>query len=246
MAKNRFYRSVLMGCLGAVLLAGCSSAKTADYQSLQQQAVASSTQSSTQKEDRKIDFKALQKANPDIIAWISIPGAGIEYPILQADESEPDDFYLGRDYQLNQVASGSVYIEKYNNKNFSDPLTVVYGHTIIDGNTELEPMFTELHRYEDNSFFKDNPTFTITTPEKTLTYDIFSAVNFDDRYILGNYQFRDPDDLKSFATELATTIDGNTLDGFVAEGDEQIVVLSTCIAGQPDRRFLVSGVLSES
>ena len=73
-------------------------AKTADpdktqerYEKLKEQA--------TVKEDpndpmnREIDFAALQEVNPDVYAWIWIPGTNVDYPILQS-ETEPDEYYL--------------------------------------------------------------------------------------------------------------------------------------------------------
>ena len=49
---------------------------------------------------REIDFDALKERNPDVYAWIWIPGTNIDYPILQSTV-EADDFYhrsLGKLY----------------------------------------------------------------------------------------------------------------------------------------------------
>ena len=42
---------------------------------------------------RKIDFAAAQGTNPDVYAWIWIPGTNVDYPILQS-ATEPDEYYL--------------------------------------------------------------------------------------------------------------------------------------------------------
>ena len=39
-----------------------------------------------------VDFTALQKRNPDVYAWITIPGTQIDYPILQSQQD--DTYYL--------------------------------------------------------------------------------------------------------------------------------------------------------
>ena len=42
-----------------------------------------------------IDFQSLQAQNPDVYAWIQVPGTEVDYPILQS----PDDngYYLDHD-----------------------------------------------------------------------------------------------------------------------------------------------------
>ena len=42
--------------------------------------------------DIPVDFEALQAENPDIYAWITIPGTNVDYPILQR---EGDNGYYG-------------------------------------------------------------------------------------------------------------------------------------------------------
>lgn len=45
---------------------------------------------------RSIDFTVLQGINPDIAAWIYIPGTAIDYPVLIG---KTDGEYLKKDYQ---------------------------------------------------------------------------------------------------------------------------------------------------
>ena len=35
------------------------------------------------KKERSIDFERLHKINPDIVAWIEVPGTNIDYPVVQ-------------------------------------------------------------------------------------------------------------------------------------------------------------------
>lgn len=41
---------------------------------------------SKSKVDIPIDFAALKEKNPDVYAWISIPGTAIDYPVLQREK----------------------------------------------------------------------------------------------------------------------------------------------------------------
>lgn len=193
--------------------------------------------------ESEIDFAELQAVNPDIYAWITVPGTNINYPVLQTAEEE-DEYYLNHTVERKAELPGSIYTEKYNAKDFTDPVTVMYGHTLRDGT-----MFSELKKYRDTEFFKENPYFYIYLPEEKVKYQIFAAVAFDDRYILGNYNFSLPEDFDSFMAEVKGSTGGNIAGNVnqevsVKSGDE-VLILSTCIDEYPDRRWLVGAVRTE-
>lgn len=72
--------------------------------------------------DIPVDFDSLQKENPDIYAWITIPDTVIDYPIVQS--SEDNAYYLNHSAEKTDSASGAIYSENYNKKNFDDPITL--------------------------------------------------------------------------------------------------------------------------
>ena len=77
-----------------------------DYEEMQEEAV-------TENDDpmqRKIDFEALREINPDVYAWIWIPGTNIDYPILQS-AVEADDYYLNTTIDGKKGYPGSIYTE---------------------------------------------------------------------------------------------------------------------------------------
>ena len=188
---------------------------------------------------RKIDFAAAQATNPDVYAWIWIPGTNIDYPILQS-ETEDDAYYLNHTIEKKEGLPGTIYTEKYNAKDFSNPVTVIYGHNMKNGS-----MFADLHKFEDKAFFDSNPYIYIYLPNRTLKYHIFSATPFDDRYILGNYVFSSQDDFEKYLDELRSNINGNVnMDINVAQ-NTGILTLSTCIADSPNERFLVNATWEE-
>lgn len=188
--------------------------------------------------DLRIDFAELQKENPDIYAWIKVPGTNIDYPILQSAEEE-DEYYLNHTAEKKEGFPGSIYTEKYNATDFSDPVTVIYGHTLKDGT-----MFSELKKYRDKEFFESNPSIYIYLPTGRLTYQIFAAVAFDDRYLLGSYDFGQAGDVEDYIADLKRCNDGN-FNPHIAISDEMIT-LSTCIGTAPDKRWLVCAVMTET
>lgn len=187
--------------------------------------------------DTKVDFDGLKEVNEDIYAWIKIPGTNIDYPILQNTE-QPDDYYLNRTMDGQTGLPGSIYTEKYNTTGFNDPVTVVYGHTLHDGT-----MFSELKKYTDKEFFDENRTIYIYLPGGRKEFQIFAAVAFDDRYLMGSYAFSFEDDFTQYVSELKGSLEGNVDDSVDVSFGKPIITLSTCIDEYPEKRWLVNGVL---
>lgn len=183
---------------------------------------------------RKIDFAAAQAENPDIYAWIWIPGTNVDYPILRS-ETEEDAYYLNHTIDKSEGLPGTIYVEKYNAKDFTDPVTVVYGHNMKNGT-----MFADLHKYEDQEFFDNNPYIYIYSPDQALRYRVFAAVTFDDRYLLGNYNFSDPEYFQTYLDELRSSIDGHVNTEVSVTQNTGILTLSTCIGDSPNQRWLVN------
>ena len=186
----------------------------------------------------QVDFKALRELNPDVYAWIKIPGTNIDYPILQSS-GEEIDYYLDWTRDGKYGLPGAIYTQKYNTTGFMDTVTVIYGHNMGKTGT----MFTELHKYEEREFFDANPYIYIYLPSGRLKYQIFAAVAFDNRYILGSYNFSDSEDVSKYISELKACFQGNVNDG--ADIRNPIITLSTCITGSPEQRWLVNAVLVE-
>lgn len=193
------------------------------------------------KVENPIDFKTLQEQNSDIYAWIKIDDTTVDYPIVQS--SVDDNFYLKhRSEDKAWSASGAIYTESVNKKNFSDSFTLIYGHNGYGDN-----MFTALHKFNKEEFFNSHPYFYIYTPERKLTYQVISAFKYDDRHIMNSFNFADTKEvtefqeflqnpesaLKNVRTDLDINIDSSS----------KIVILSTCITNQKTNRYLVCGVL---
>ncbi len=92
--------------------------------------------------ENTIDFSALQEKNADIYAWIQIPGTLVDYPVLQ--HSTDRLYYLNHTIDGTAGLPGSIYSEAIHPKDFSAPMTVLYGH-----NMRNDTMFGSLHDYED-------------------------------------------------------------------------------------------------
>ncbi len=187
-----------------------------------------------------IDFESLQASNADIYAWIEIPGTQINYPVVQ--KADDDSYYLNHTIEGKEGYPGSIYTESLNAKDFSDYNTVIYGHNMKDGS-----MFQNLHSYEDSQFLQEHPYVYIYTPSEKITYRIFAAVVYSNAHILGNYDFSDEYQRQLYLDSVFGSRNmKNSIDESVQVGtDSKILTLSTCIAGQPDNRYIVEAVQTD-
>ena len=189
----------------------------------------------------EVNISELKETNPDIIAWITIPGTKVDYPIAQ--HPSDDEYYLKHGASGMYSSDGCPFIELCDSGSFLEFNTVVYGHNMNDGS-----MFASLHDFEDESFFSDHRELYIYTEDHLLTYKIFAAVMFDDRRI--PYYF--DDNLESDRTAFLQALSSDILaDRSVVSNDVEvsedncIVTLSTCDRKLRDKRFLVVAVLTK-
>ncbi len=190
--------------------------------------------------DNPIDFNYLKGVNDEIYAWIKIPSTKVDYPIVQSRVD--DNFYLERSIQKQPLKAGSIFSQSHNRTDFSDPVTVLYGHNMRSGQ-----MFANLHFFEDPVFFKENEFFNIYTPGHILTYRIVSSFKYDNRHIMNSFDFSKSADLEEFQKTVLSpsSVVKNVRDGVTLNSDSKLVVLSTCMSSsQKNSRYLVVGVLT--
>ena len=186
-----------------------------------------------------IDFEALWEINPSIYAWIYIPNTDIDLPILQSEPDEYDSYYLHRNIYKEYEYKGSIYTQRLNSKDFTDPVTVIYGHNMLNGT-----MFSNLDKFYDQTFFDENAYFYIYTPGHILTYEIVSAHQYDKRHILKSFDFSNEDVFQKYLNmiQAPNTFFYHVRDGITLTTEDRIVTLSTCM-NHGTSRYLIQGVL---
>ncbi len=189
------------------------------------------------KADIPIDFDELWAVNTDVYAYIEIPGTKVSYPILQSVDGSVD--YLNTTLEKTEGLPGSIYTENINSRDFHENNTIIYGHDMNDGS-----MFGSLHEYDDEEFFRENSLIHVYLPDEAITYHVYAAVVFDDRYIPKSYNFdtlnertRFIEDIKNFGQQPAYFNEE-----FAPTDKDSMITLSTCIADEPSNRWLIIGV----
>ena len=109
------------------------------------------------------------------------------------------------------------------------------------------PIIQNLHKFEDEAFFKKHKEVYVYTPKKTYTYTIFAAYKFDDRHLLKTFNFKNKKKFENYLRNVKNIRDMGShvrKDQEVTSNDK-IITLSTCVGGQPNNRYLVQAVLTD-
>lgn len=241
MSKKTIWLIVLLISLGVFI--GCAFYFINSYlqhkkmEDLHSNVLVSSQENANNEVPVPVDFDKLEKANSDIYAWISIPAVNVDYPILQSETD--NSYYLDHTVNGQKSVYGSIYTENYNNKDFSDFNTLIYGHNMKNGT-----MFGSLKKFRDSTFFNENRYITVYLEGRILKYEIFAAYTWDNKHILLSRNFESEHNRKVYLEEIFAVRDMNSQiskEIQVTEND-RIITLSTCMNNK-DKRFLVSGVL---
>ncbi len=183
-----------------------------------------------------VDFEDLWKMNPDIYAWLYIPDTEVNYPILQ--RAGDDGFYLKHNSEGRSSEAGAIFTEEtYTKKDFSDPVTLVYGHYMRSGT-----MFGSLQTiYSTQEGMETHRDVVVYLPERELHYEVFAAVPHDMRHILYYNDFTDSEVFQAFLEQVLSVRSINAIIDKSVEvtAEDQLLILSTCLRGDPHQRYLV-------
>ena len=229
----------LVGCLAFFIAIKVQDGKMDDLRSRVSVSTddSSSVTSKVNYVETPVDFVELKKENPDIYAWINIPGTAVDYPVLRSKEY--NTYYLNHSVDNKKSASRSIYTHDYNDMDFADFNSVVYGHNMKNGT-----MFGTLKKYRDKTFFEQNQYINIYMPGRIMKYQIFAAYVWDDRHILLSFDFDNEAIREAYIDMIFSTrrMNANINNDVTVTKDDKIITLSTCTSND-DERYLVQGVL---
>lgn len=187
-----------------------------------------------------LDFSLLWEKNTDICAWIEIDGTLVDYPVLTCPDGD-DERYLRRALNGEYYIGGSLFIqEKYNKADFSDRVTVIYGHTMPD-----ETLFGQLEKYysSDDTFDKYND-IKIYLPDKVEHYTVFAAVPYDSIHITATYDFDNDYWYSNFfnGVKKVRHLSATMREELFPDVGDRVLILSTCMNENSNYRYLVMAI----
>lgn len=184
-----------------------------------------------------VNWEKLRRINPHIIAWITVPGTDISYPVVQGED---DEYYLHHSFTGEEDDFGTIFLGSGSDKEFGDSHSFLYGH-----NMEGNMMFANLNRYEEQEFLRECPKFFIITPGQMMRYEIFSVQQADEQS--PGFQYGHALGSKAYKTQLKMLSQGSMYDtGVSPDAKKPIVTLVTCNSRLDENiRMTVHGICTE-
>ena len=184
-----------------------------------------------------IDFEKVREENPDIYAWIKIPGLPVDYPVLR--KPGDDDYYLRRNLQGKYSVAGCLYTQaKYNGDDFSDRVTIIYGHNMTNGS-----MFGMLEdTYSNPEDFEKYSDIRVYLPKQEKHYRVVAAVPYSDLHIMEQFgRFEIDEDVLNFEKFICDSKETGAVYNRKWEPNrkDKLLILATCQKGNYKRRYII-------
>ncbi len=176
-------------------------------------------------------------ANPDMHAWLQIPGTVIDYPVMWTPEDENKYLYL--DFEGRENKNGSLLLDT---DSCLSPLTtnlIIHGHNMKSG-----AMFGNLTDYEKPDYYQKHKNIILYTPECQRNYEVIavfrSQVYKKSDEVFKFYKFFQADSQEEF-DDFYNNIKNLSLydTGVTASYGDRFLTLSTCVYHVKNGRFVV-------
>ena len=173
--------------------------------------------------NRQAELADAKSKNPDAVAWLYIPGAEVDDPVMQAEDN---GYYLNRDELREFSTWGCYYADCRNHLSSREALdtnTVIYGHSANDCDPD-GVRFTKLHRYMDADFVKKNPYIYLSVDGNDLIFQITAL-------FITDIEFDYINPIGGELTDFFQTVERKNwldFDGVTFSEGDTILTLSTC------------------
>lgn len=176
-----------------------------------------------------IDFSELTHVNSDVVAWLIVDNANINYPIVKTSDN---DFYLNHNINKIKDSNGWTFMDYRNSDDLGDKNTIFYGHNLMNKTAfgSVSNIFTE-------KWFKNsNHSIIVVTPSGRFTYKIFSVYYSepDTSYLQTN--FSDNTQYLEFLNMVKSKSKFNFSESL--DASDKIITLSTCTDDNNGRKVV--------
>jgi len=195
-----------------------------------------STSSSPTKKPAEAATKSPATQNADYIAWLSIPGTVIDYPVVRSDRT---DYYLhhlitGQESKLGTLFSLTTSDYETPSRNIA-----IYGHHLSNSTA----MFSTLLEYKKEDYWKKHQLIQVDSIYGKKTYRIFAVLNHTvSDWDASTASFKDDASFLKFVNRARKKAFYDT--GVPVSEADNIITLITCDRsfGGVQGRLLVMGV----
>ena len=175
----------------------------------------------------------LRELSENAVAWLTVDDTRIDYPVMQG---KTNDDYLNKDPYGEFSLSGSIFLDSRNEKMFSDPYSLVYGHHM-----EYGAMFGSLDEYAGKEYFDAHKTGTLTVikgAEYKITFFASCKAQATEKVIF------DPPESNNQALLEYLNKHAIIYDPRGVSAGSKLIALSTCQSAESNERMIVFGTLN--
>ena len=175
--------------------------------------------------DRQAELAEARAKNPDTVAWLYIPGAEVDDPVMQAEDN---GYYLKLDENGEYAMWGCYYAHCENEIGSRDKLdknTTIFGHSASNCDPD-GVRFTKLYRYMDADFVKENPYIYLSVDGDDLIFQITALFITDIEF-----DYINPNPIGGELTDFFQTVERKNwldFDGVTFSEEDTVLTLSTC------------------
>lgn len=183
--------------------------------------------------ETKLGFAEIAEINPDTVAWLTLDGTNIDYPVLQGED---DLEYINKDIYGKSSLTGSIYLRTQNKADFSDSYNLVYGHHMDNG-----AMFGDIGKYIDPNYFDAHRNGILMSPAQNYAIKVFAAMKTDayDQLLY----FDDINSEKKYG-DILEHIAKNSIIYKNDTSPDKIIAFSTCMDTRTNGRAIVFASLT--
>ena len=175
----------------------------------------------------------LRELSDDAVAWLTVDDTRIDYPVMQG---KTNDDYLNKDPYGEFSLSGSIFLDSRNEKTFSDPYSLIYGHHM-----EYGAMFGALDKYKDKTYFDAHRTGSLTVvngEEYHIKFFAACKAQATEKVIF------DPTESNNQALLAYLKKHAIIYDPRGVSAGSKLIALSTCQSAESYERMIVFGTLN--
>lgn len=120
--------------------------------------------------DTGIDLEMCLTQNKDFVAWLSIPGTVISYPVVRSDDSA---YYLSHLFSGKKSKLGCLFSLKSSDYRQPSQNIAIYGHHL----SHSDAMFSTLIDYKQEAYYAEHGVITLDSIYGRRSYRIFAVLN---------------------------------------------------------------------
>ena len=180
--------------------------------------------------DMQASYAAQRAISEDTAGWLLIPNM-CYYPIMY---NPVYDYYLTHNPQQNVSAHGSIFINYQCEPNFTNMLTLIHGHSMLDGT-----MFGRLRAYLGQDFFQHNGPLLIYDGQYIRTYKPFTVVVIEENNDVIDARALSDEERENYILSMYARSLCPMEGGEAPDLTQPILFLSTCDYSFSEARLLV-------